>query len=519
MKILTVEQMQRAEKECARHGVPTSVLMENAGKAVAEEVRRILGGVERKQILVLVGPGNNGGDGLVSARYLHDWGAGVNVYLLGQRPSDDPNLKMVLERGITCIDGSEEKLVKLNEWLLSANAVIDAIFGTGKSRPLRGIFAHVLDTVSKAKAKRTNLVLIALDLPSGLDANTGAVDLACPFVDYTITLGFAKAGLYNLPGAERAGRITVVDIGIKAKFVEDVTTELIISNWVKSVLPGRPLIANKGTFGKVLVVAGSINYIGAAYLACSGAMRVGAGLVTLGTAVSLQPVLATKLTEVTYIPLSESRRGIISAEAAKLINRELGNYDVFLMGCGLGQSRSATGLVVATILRSEPNIPVVLDADALNILAKVPQWWQRLAGDAILTPHPGEMAKLTGMSIDEVQSDRTGIAKKVAQKWGKIVVLKGAYTVIATPDGRVRVSPFANPGLASAGTGDVLAGAIAGLAAQGMPLFDAAACGVYLHGKAGEIVKNRLGDAGMIASDLLIELPAVIKKLREEIIQ
>jgi NAD(P)H-hydrate epimerase len=519
MKILTVAQMQWAEKECVRRGVPTSVLMENAGQAVAEEVRRILGGVKKKRILVLVGPGNNGGDGLVSARYLHDWGARVNVYLLGQRPSDDPNLKLVLERGIKCVNGAEEKLAKLDEWLSSASAVVDAIFGTGKSRPLKGIFAQVLDMVSKAKAKRTNLSLIALDLPSGLNADTGAVDPACPFADYTITLGFPKVGLYNLPGAERAGRITVVDIGIQAHLVESVTTELITGDWAKSVLPGRPLVANKGTFGKVLVVAGSINYIGAAYLACSGAMRVGVGLVTLGMAADLQPILASKLTEVTYLPLPESRRGIISAEAAKLIHRELVNYDVLLMGCGLGQSRSATGLVVATLLRLKLNVPMVLDADALNILAEVPQWWQRLAGDAILTPHPGEMAKLTAITVDEVQSDRIGIAKKMAKEWGKIVVLKGAYTVIAAPDGQVRVSPFANPGLASAGTGDVLTGAIAGLVAQGMTLFDAAAYGVYLHGKAGEMVKSRLGDAGMIASDLLTELPIVIKKLKEEISQ
>jgi NAD(P)H-hydrate epimerase len=266
----------------------------------------------------------------------------------------------------------------------------------------------------------------------------------------------------------------------------------------------------------VLVVAGSINYIGAAYLACSGAIRVGAGLVTLATAASLQPVLASKLTEVTYLPLPESDSGIISPQAAELIHRELSRYDVLLLGCGLGQSESAIKFVDSVLLQSKTALPsLVLDADALNTLANTPQWWQQLAGDAILTPHPGEMARLAGVLVEEVQSDRAGITKKVAQEWHKTVVLKGAYTVIAAPDGQTRISPIANPGLASAGTGDVLSGAIAGLVAQGLNLFDAATLGVYVHGEAGEAVKTRLGNTGMIASDLLPLLPLVIKQLKE----
>ena len=517
VKIVTANQMRQIEEDCTRIGISVSVLMENAGKAVAEEVRKILGIIDQRRILILIGPGNNGGDGLVAARHLHDWGARVSLYLLGQRPADDPNFKLIQERGITCVDiTQDENLDKLNELLLSTDTIIDALFGTGKSRPLRGVFLQALDTVGRAKKKQPDLGIIALDLPSGLDADTGAVDPACLYADYTITLGFPKPGLFNSPGKERVGKLTVVDIGIPSYLAERIKSELLTREWARSVLPRRPLEANKGSFGRVLVVAGSINYIGAAYLACSGAIRVGAGLVTLATPVSLQPILASKLTEVTYLPLPESRSGIVSPGAAKLIHQQLNQYDVLLLGCGLGQSQSAIRFISTTLLRGEVTLPpLVLDADALNTLAKIPNWWLQLVTDAILTPHPGEMARLVGVSVDEVQQDRQEMAKRVSLDWQKTVVLKGAYTVIATSDGQSRISPTANPGLASAGTGDVLSGAIAGLLAQGLSLFDAAALGVYLHAEAGEMVRAKLGDTGMIATDLLPALPQVIKQLRE----
>ena len=245
-------------------------------------------------------------------------------------------------------------------------------------------------------------------------------------------------------------------------------------------------------------------------------MRVGAGLVTLAS--GLQPIMASKITETTYLPLPEIRPGIFSPDAVKLIFEQLERYNVLLMGCGLGQSESAEKMVKAILTEGhkQPLPPLVLDADALNILAKTSDWWKKLATDAILTPHPGEMARLAEMTVEGVQADREGTAKNMAAKWRKTVVLKGAHTVIASPEGKVKISLAANPALASAGTGDVLSGAIAGLLAQGLSLFDAAACGVYLHGEAGEMVRARLGDAGMLASDLLPELPQVIKQLKEK---
>jgi len=517
VKILTANQMRQVEQDCANIGLPPDKLMENAGKAFAEETRKILGNIKKQNLLILIGPGNNGGDGLVAARHLHDWGAKVALFLFGKRAPDDQNFALVQERDIDCISVNEaENLDKLESLLPSSTAVIDALFGIGKIRPFYDILKAALDRVSNAKRNRPSLRIIALDLPSGLNADTGAVDPACLYADNTVTLGFPKTGLLKTPGVERAGKITVADIGIPAYLVEQVTNELIDGKWARTVLPPRPLQANKGTFGRALVIAGSTNYIGAAYLAGSGAVRVGTGLVTLATATTLQPILASKLTEVTYLPLPEAQRGVISPTAAKLVYQNLDSYSAVLLGCGLGQSRAAMEFIDNMLLRTKAiPLPLVLDADALNTLSRIPNWWQRLTDDAILTPHPGEMARLAGTSVEEVQINRVGIAKRFAQEWHKTVVLKGAYTVIAAPDGHTRISPIANPGLASAGTGDVLSGVIAGLVAQGLSLFDAAACGVFLHGEAGELVKSRLGDAGMLASDLLPALPVVIKQLKE----
>jgi hydroxyethylthiazole kinase-like uncharacterized protein yjeF len=515
MKIVTAEQMRQIDRECIEKGTPASTLMENAGKAVAEETRSGLGTMNKQHILCLVGAGNNGGDGLVAARYLHEWGAGVIVYLCSPRDADDVNLKLAREHGIACIEAAKDKNLKeFDNALGTATCIIDALLGTGKMRPLEGVFRQVLQKVNAARENR-KLTIVAVDLPSGMDADTGATDPACPQADITVTLALPKPGHFKFPGAEKVGKLKIADIGIPESLADSITTELLTGDWARAALPARPLDANKGTFGRALVVAGSINYIGSAYLACSGAMRVGAGLVTLATANSLQPILAAKLTEATFLPLPESQPGIISAEAADIIKQECGRYDVLLMGCGLGQN-PATMEFVAALLAEKELPPLVLDADALNILAKQPQWWRQLTGDAVLTPHPGEMSRLCGLSIAEIQSDRPGTAMKFAAEWNKTILLKGAFNVIASPEGYCRVSPFANPGLATAGTGDVLAGIIAGTAAQGLGLYDAASLGTYVGCEAGEMVRNVLGDAGMIASDLLSALPMAIKQLKNK---
>ena len=516
MKVVTAEQMQQIDRKAADMGLSTNVLMENAGRAVAEEIKTIAGDIIGRNILVLIGPGNNGGDGLVAARYLEDWGANTYLYLCSNRSPDDQNLKLTQDRNIPTLMAKEDNnLTGLDRCLADSEIVVDAVFGTGRSRAIEGIFELVMSKVIAAKQDRPDLLFIAVDMPSGLDANTGAVDPSCPTADVTITLGYPKAGLYNFPGAGKAGKIKIVDIGIPASLAADIATELLTEEWAGSIIPKRPANANKGTFGKVLVVAGSINYIGAAYLACMGSARAGAGLVTLSTAKSLLPILASKLTEVTYLPLTEADTGVIAPESAAAINQHLSEYNVLLIGCGLGQSTGVTQFMESLLPALPQSLSVVLDADALNILAQIPDWWHRLGKNAILTPHPGEMSRLTKIRLDEIQQDRLEVTRKAAGEWQKVVVLKGAYTIVASPYGQARISQEANPGLASAGTGDVLSGVIAGLLAQGLTLFDAAACGVYIHAMAGNLVSQEFGNAGMLASDLLPVLPRVIKGLKE----
>ncbi|UCD08311.1 MAG: NAD(P)H-hydrate dehydratase [Dehalococcoidales bacterium] len=517
MKIVTAEQMMRIDRECAENGLPTSVLMENAGKAVAVEVTRILGDYYSKKIVILAGPGNNGGDGLVAARYLHESGLEVSLYLFGKKRIDDPNLEMIHDRNIFCTEISGDKnLEGFDTDLQNADVVLDALFGTGNNRPIEGAFRQALDKVSKVTEDNPDLRVFAVDIPSGMNADTGAIDEVCLYADDTITLGYPKTGLYNQPGSERVGRITIVDIGIPPEMADDISLELNTAERVKSLLPRRPISANKGTFGKLLVIAGSVNYTGAAYLACSGAVRTGVGLVTLATPASIQPIVASKLAETTYLPLPEINGQVNSIISAELIKDEMLKYDSILIGCGLGQSVQTADLIKRLLFDSDIVLPpVVLDADALNLLANEPEWWRHLKGNAILTPHPGEMSRLTGMKVEEVQQDRLKVAEEAAKKWNQTLVLKGAYSVIALPSKSSVINPVANPGLASAGTGDVLAGVISGFLAQGIPPADAASCGVYVHAEAGEIVKEKLGDTGMIASDLLPELPVAIKKIKE----
>lgn len=518
MKIVTVAEMRALERQAAERGISSAALMERAGVAVAREVRRSQHGVAGRNIAVLVGPGNNGGDGLVAARCLADWGARVSVHLLAPRSLDDANYAAVLQRDMqTAEAGDQEFMAFLKESLARADIVLDAVLGTGRSRPLEGVFQAVLAAVGQAKAERPGLQLVALDLPSGLDADSGAVDPLCPSATETITLGFPKHGLFRFPGAARVGRLTVVDIGIPPELAEGISVELITASLVAGVLPPRPLHANKGSFGRVLVVAGSGNYIGAAMLACRGAQRAGAGLVTLAAPRTLVNTVAGSLAEATFLPLSETSTGAIAQGAVQELEEQLQRYDVLLMGCGLGQHPETQAFVADLLLGGLP-VPsrVLLDADALNALAGIPSWWGRLGREVVLTPHPGEMARLLGSTVAQVQEERLALARKAAGEWGQVVILKGAFTVVAAPSGAARVSPFANPALASAGTGDVLAGITAGLMAQSPgATYDAATAGVFLHGLAGERFVRERGDAGLVASDLLAVLPEMLREVKQ----
>ena len=516
MKIVTVEQMRRLEEASASQGISTDTLMENAGLAVATEAQKALGSIAGSRVLVLAGSGNNGGDGLVASRHLRRWGAEVTAYLVLKRQQVDPKLQLALERGVDVLYASDDPdLGALDAQLGRSRLVIDAVLGTGRARPLEGVVKEALLRLAGARDRRAEMTIMALDLPSGLDADTGQVDLACPQADITVTFGFPKVGHYLFPGAGKLGKLEVVDIGIPGHLASDINLELLTAGWVRARLPPRPPEAHKGNFGHALIIAGSRSYVGAAYLASQAAARVGPGLVTLASPRSIYPILASKLTEVIHFPLPEDEEGRFHPDGARLVKENIGQYSALSVGCGFGRS---DGLIefLREILLSEPapSLPLVIDADGLNVLSRIDGWWRDLKCRVVLTPHPGEMATLTGLAISDIQARRAETALEWAARWDSVVVLKGAHTVIATPGGMCRVSPFANPGLASGGTGDVLTGVITGLMAQGVAVEDAAACGVYLHGSAAEMVRKELGDTGTLAGDLLPVLPRAIMDLR-----
>ena len=524
MKIVTAAEMAAIEQAAPPRGVSLDTLMENAGLAVAEKARQMLGGAAAGLgILVLVGPGNNGADGLVAARHLRRWGAEVTACVVTRRPDPDPKMEAALEYGVTVFNaGDNDGMETLQRQLSRSSLVIDAILGTGRSRPLEGITAAVIRGVSERQAAPRPPVVLAVDLPTGVDCDTGAADPAGLAADLTAALGFPKAGLVTFPGAGRVGRLETVPIGLPDGIPEvgNVSLELLTAQWAGRHLPQRPLDSHKGTFGHALILAGSRHYVGAACLAAQAALRVGAGLVTLATPRSVYPIAAAKLTEVIHRPLPEDEDGRVHPDAAPLAAELAAGCSSLAVGSGLGRSWSTGGFTDALLdelsaLDAGACPPVVFDADGLNNLSTLQRWWERLPSPAVLTPHPGEMATLTGWTTAQVQRDRVATARRWSREWDVTLVLKGAGTVIARPQGLTRVSPFANPGLASGGTGDALTGAIAGLIAQGLSLDDDADCGVFIHGQAGEEVTRQRGDAGTIASDLIEVLPSVIRRLKD----
>ena len=517
MKIVTTDQMRSLEEASASRGVSTDTLMENAGLAAARLAAEAMGTIAGSRVLVLVGPGNNGGDGLVMARHLQRWGALVTAYMALQRPERDAKLDLALDRGVHPIYASgDPDLRLLDNELDRSRLAVDAVLGTGRARSLEGVVRDIMLRLSSARARNPGMIVMALDVPTGMNADTGETDSACPAADITVSFGYPKTGHFRFPAASKLGSLRTVDIGIPDRMASDLRLELLTAGWVKSKLPPRPVDAHKGTFGHTLVIAGSRNYVGAAYLASQGAIRVGPGLVTLAPPRSVYTILASKLTETIHLPVPDDQDGRFHPDAAEVIKENLHHYSSLLVGCGFGQSEGLVEFMRKLLLEQpRPTLPVVIDADGLNVLSQIEGWWSDLEAPAAVTPHPGEMSTLTGIPTEDVQARRTDVASEWSARWGTVVTLKGAYTVVATPGGMCRVSPFANPGLSSGGTGDVLTGVIAGLMAQGLSPEDASCCGVYLHGVAGETIREEMGDTGTLAGDLLPALPQMIKRLRE----
>lgn len=498
-------------------GIPGEILMENAGRAVLEAVlarhRRALES-RSAEVLVLCGPGNNGGDGLVVARHLMQLGLPVRVGLLGAAGAlaGDAAANLARARAVGVeIEGPDVGFP-------DRGVIVDAIFGTGLSRDVEGRAADLIERVVQARAQRA-LDVIAIDLPSGIDADTGQVLGRAITADCTITLGCPKIGLALEPGRSLAGRIHVARIGIAERLPDEVDTEgrLAAQLWqdevVASQLPRRPRGGHKGSFGHVLVVAGSEGKTGAAALCATAAGRAGAGLVTIACPRSLNDILETKCTEAMTAPVDETAARGLSEAALSRIVELAGERDAVALGPGIGTAADATALVHG--LAEKIGVPLVLDADALNALARNVSALRARPAATVLTPHPGEAARLLGTTPSEINRDRVNAARELAALSGAVVALKGAASVCAEPGGQVVVNPTGGPNLASGGSGDVLTGIVAALLAQGLPPFAAAATAVYLHGRAGDRLALRHGLAGTLAHELADELPAAAADIRE----
>lgn len=551
-KMITVEKSRSLEERANEGGLSFAQMMENAGRGTAAAVHHRLGS-EGKRIVVLVGPGNNGGDGLVAAHYLWEMGGRVTCYIWKREIEGDTNFRRVDDDRIPVVWAKDDTSFQTLRHLVSeADVVLDALLGVGVSRPLGGVLKELLDLVRVTLAGWAVLpglvetvpggrrspapFVVAVDCPTGLDCDTGALDPSTLPADLTVTFAYPKVGLLRMPGAGAAGEIVVVDIGIPPELAEEIRLEMATASQVRAWLPARPAAAHKGTFGRALIVAGSVNYVGAAALSGAGAKRVGAGLVTMALPMPIQPAVAANLAEATYLLLPHDM-GVITSGAVKILQEQMGDYDGLLLGPGLTQEKETVTFVHSFLgmERSERRghigfvsaaaeedaryelPPLVVDADGLNALALAKEWWMHLPAETILTPHPGEMARLmaNGVTVKDIQADREGVAQRMAAKWNAVVVLKGALTVVAGPDGRVTVLPFANPALATAGSGDVLAGAIVGLRVQGMPAFEAAVAGAYVHGLAGALARHDLGDMGVVAGDLAPRLPLALRRVRQ----
>ncbi|PKN11227.1 MAG: bifunctional ADP-dependent NAD(P)H-hydrate dehydratase/NAD(P)H-hydrate epimerase [Deltaproteobacteria bacterium HGW-Deltaproteobacteria-4] len=507
MKILTAEQMREADRRTIVDlGIPGVVLMESAGRAVAGEILQRYSQLAPGPVLLLCGKGNNGGDGLVVARTLLQQGWQVTTVLFAAEAaiSGDARLYLdILQRLDAPIEYAEDVpgVENLLTRLPVPALIVDALFGTGLSSPVSGHYAAAIDWMNRSPALK-----VAIDIPSGLDASSGAILGSVLYADLTVTLAAAKLGQVIYPGVTCCGELVVAEIGIPQAVLDEIAAGILLeAGDVRGFLPARPEVGHKGTFGHLLLVAGSCGKSGAAALAARAALRAGAGLVTVATPASQQATLAVKLTEAMISPLDEVA-GELAETSFPQIARLWQDKKVLAIGPGLGRS-IATVALVQKVIKDCP-LPLVIDADALFALAGSTELLMaRPVGTTILTPHPGEMAHLLGISVADVESDRVGMARRFAETHGVILVLKGARTVIAAPDGGIMINPTGHAGMASGGMGDLLTGIIAALLCQGAPPLAAAAAAVWLHGRCGDRLRPRFGDAGLLASDLLVEIP------------
>ncbi|MGB0619881.1 MAG: NAD(P)H-hydrate dehydratase [Myxococcota bacterium] len=517
-RLVSAEEMRALDAATIEgRGVSGGILMENAGRALVDPALRLRAGGIRPggPILVLAAAGNNGGDGFVVARHLFGEGVPVEVVLIGS-PEKLPteaaaNWERLGPAGVPVIAiPADEAAAALQARLSEASVVVDALFGTGLGRDLEGGFADLVEVVNGARAKGARI--LAVDSPSGIESRTGAVLGAAICADETVTISLPKLGLVLEPGAQHAGRIRVARIGIADPDPEDADrVELWNARAASAHFPDRGAAGHKGTFGHVLVIAGSTGKCGAGALASRAAARAGAGLVTLAYPAGLEPELAALPVEVMSAPVAATAEGGLAIAGEKAAIELAAARDVVALGPGLGR-HPETDALVQTLLK-ELDRPVVLDADGLNALGEGLAVLRDRRRATVITPHPGEAARLLGMTSREINRDRLSAARRLAEQSGAVAVLKGARTMIASPEGRVVVTPTGGPALATGGTGDVLTGVIAALLASGLEAFDAAALGAWWHGAAADGLPVSENGFGLLASELADALPATARAI------
>jgi NAD(P)H-hydrate epimerase len=513
MRILNTAQMREADRYTIDEiGIPSLVLMENAGRQVVSAIEATYAELLGGRVAVLCGRGNNGGDGFVVARTLAQRGVDASVFVLGSldgvRGDARTNLEILGRIGVPVLEVSDEQSWELHaSEVTRASLIVDAIFGTGLRAPVSGVIETVI-----ADVNASDVPVVSVDLPSGLSSDSA--DLVGESIEaaITVTLAAPKLPLVLPPAEERAGQIVVADIGIPSGVIEALEgprVELLTPSLVRALVEPRVPDAHKGDFGRVTIVAGSLGKTGAAHLAGQGALRSGAGLVTIATPASCLPIVASMAPEVMTEALAEEQGAVAEAAVDRVLELR---HDVLACGPGLGRTAGAAAFVRSLLDRA--TVPLVLDADALTALADDPAALRgREDRVVILTPHPGEMARLVGRSIDEVQANRMRVALEFAQARGVYVVLKGHRTIVATPAGGVSINPTGNPGMATGGTGDLLTGMIAAWLAQTLDAEAACRLAVFLHGAAGDLAQGTVGQVSLTAGDLLDHLADAITGL------
>jgi NAD(P)H-hydrate epimerase len=514
MRVVTPAQMSEIDAKTIKDiGIPGAVLMENAALKVVEEAIKSLGSVSGKYIVLLAGKGNNGGDAFAVARHLYNKGAIIKLFVVaktGDINNDAAlNMNILSNMGINITEITEEKQVSgMKPELNHADMIIDGIFGTGFKGEARGVIKAVMEAVNI-----TGKYVLSIDIPSGVNGETGSVSGTCIKACKTVTFGLPKVGLLVFPGCDYVGQLVVADISIPENVIGSMNINLntIDEIYVSRVLPGRRSESNKGDYGKVLILSGSIGMAGSGCLSARAALRAGTGLAYLGVPASLVNVYNSLMAEAVVVPFEDYNKGFISKDGVGYILERMEKMDVVAVGPGLSTNEGIYDVVKCIVENSE--IPLVLDADALNVLSKDVSLLKKLKTEAVITPHPGEMARLLGISIKDVQNNRIKVAQDFAREYKVITVLKGARTIVAFPEGSTFINTTGNPGMATAGMGDVLTGIIASLIGQGVKPGDAAIAGVYLHGAAADSIAARMGEHGIIAGDIVEELPYTIKAL------